>query len=146
MKTKIITTLILGFVLTGCGSTQPDWVDKPAEQYPQQRYLSAVGEADDRNTADGRALANLAKIFEVAIKDSSLDFSRAQAVAHLVHEDMVEVGVERDPTSIFLCQHSFRNGFQDLFELGVDDVFEHHLLGTLGFTNPLVITFRLDSR
>jgi hypothetical protein len=81
MKIKIGTTLILGFVLTACGSTQPDWLDKPAEQYPQQRYLSAVGEADDRNTADGRALANLAKIFEVAIKDSSLDFSQAQVTS-----------------------------------------------------------------
>jgi len=81
MKIKIATTLILGFVLTACGSTQPDWLDKPAEQYPQQRYLSAVGEADDRNTADGRALANLAKIFEVAIKDSSLDFSQAQVTS-----------------------------------------------------------------
>jgi hypothetical protein len=80
MKIKITATLVLGFVLTAsisC-SKQPDWLDKPTEQYPQQRYLSAVGEADDRNTADGRALANLAKIFEVAIKDRSLDFSQAQ--------------------------------------------------------------------
>jgi hypothetical protein len=53
-------------------------LNKPTEQYPQQRYLSAVGEADNRNTADNRALANLAKIFEVAIKDHSLDFSQAQ--------------------------------------------------------------------
>jgi hypothetical protein len=78
MKMKITATLVLGFVLTACSSTQPDWLDKPTEQYPQQRYLSAVGEADDRSTADGRALANLAKIFEVAIKDRSLDFSQAK--------------------------------------------------------------------
>ena len=75
---KITATLVLGFVLTSCSSTQPDWLDKPTEQYPQQRYLSAVGEADDRSNADGRALANLAKIFEVAIKDRSLDFSQAK--------------------------------------------------------------------
>jgi hypothetical protein len=78
MKMKITAILVLGFVLTACSSTQPDWLDKPTEQYPQQRYLSAVGEADDRSTADGRALANLAKIFEVAIKDHSLDFSQAK--------------------------------------------------------------------
>lgn len=80
MKIKITATLALGFILTACsfGSTQPDWLDKPAEQYPQQRYLSAVGEADDRNNADSRALANLAKIFEVAIRDRSLDFSQAK--------------------------------------------------------------------
>ena len=78
MKIKITAILVLGFVLTACSSKQPDWLDKPTEQYPPQRYLSAVGEADDRSTADGRALANLAKIFEVAIKDHSLDFSQAQ--------------------------------------------------------------------
>lgn len=78
MKMKITATLVLGFVLTACGSKQPEWLDKPTEEYPQQRYLSAVGEADDRSTADGRALANLAKIFAVAIKDRSLDFSQAQ--------------------------------------------------------------------
>ena len=78
MKKQITAILVLGFVLAACSSNQPDWLDTPAEQYPPQRYLSAVGEADDRSTADGRALANLAKIFEVAIKDHSLDFSQAR--------------------------------------------------------------------
>ena len=78
MKIYFTATLMLGFVLAGCSSTQPEWVDKPAEQYPQQRYLSAVGEADDRSTADDRALANLAKIFEVAVSDRSMDFSQAR--------------------------------------------------------------------
>lgn len=84
MKTTITTIGFLGFslsvLLSACSSTskQPDWLDKPSENYPPQRYLSAVGEADDRSTADGRALANLAKIFEVAIKDRSLDFSEAK--------------------------------------------------------------------
>jgi hypothetical protein len=80
MKMKITTTLVLGLVLAACSSCskQPDWLEKPTEQFPPQRYLSAVGEADDRSAADGRALANLAKIFEVAIKDQSLDFSQAR--------------------------------------------------------------------
>ena len=77
MKTTIAATLVLGLLLTACSSTQPDWLDKPAQQYPPERYLSSVGEADDRSTADGRALANLAKIFEVAVSDRSLDFSKA---------------------------------------------------------------------
>jgi len=78
MKINITTTLVLGLILTACSSKQPDWLDKPSEQYPQQRYLSAVGEADNRAAADGRALANLARIFTVAIRDRSLDFSQAQ--------------------------------------------------------------------
>jgi len=77
MKINITATLVLGFILTAC-SSNPGWLDKPTEQYPQQRYLSAVGEANDRSTAADRALANLAKIFEVAIRDRSLDFSQAQ--------------------------------------------------------------------
>ena len=81
MKINIITTLLLGLLLTACSSKQPDWVDKPNEEYPQKRYLSAVGEADNRSTADDRALANLAKIFEVAIRDRSLDFSQARISA-----------------------------------------------------------------
>ncbi len=77
MKINITATFVLGFILTAC-SSKPGWLDKPTEQYPQQRYLSAVGEANDRSTAADRALANLAKIFEVAIRDRSLDFSQAQ--------------------------------------------------------------------
>ena len=80
MKITIIAALVVGFVLTACGSKQPNWVDTPTEQYPQQRYLSAVGQADDRSTADDRALANLAKIFEVAISDRSLDFSQSRVI------------------------------------------------------------------
>ena len=81
MKISIITTLLLGLVLTACSSKQPDWVDNPGEEFPQKHYLSAVGEADNRSTADDRALANLAKIFEVAISDRSLDFSQARVSA-----------------------------------------------------------------
>jgi len=81
MKIRIITTLLLGLVLTACSSKQPDWVDNPGEEFPQKHYLSAVGEADNRSTADDRALANLAKIFEVAISDRSLDFSQARVSA-----------------------------------------------------------------
>ena len=80
MNIKIITTLFLSLLLAACSltSSQPSWLDQPAENYSQERYLSAVGEADSRNAANDRALANLAKIFEVAIKDQSLDFSEAQ--------------------------------------------------------------------
>ncbi len=80
MNIKIITTLLLSLLLAACSltSSQPSWLDQPAENYSQKRYLSAVGEADSRNGANDRALANLAKIFEVAIKDQSLDFSEAQ--------------------------------------------------------------------
>ena len=78
MKLTITAGLVLAFALSGCSSKQPDWVDQPAGQYPQQDFLSAVGEADNRSGANDRALANLAKIFEVAVSDRSLDFAQAQ--------------------------------------------------------------------
>lgn len=63
--------------LAACATQVPDWIDNPAARYADSQYLSATGEADQRQAAADRALANLAKIFEVQIADSSLDFSSA---------------------------------------------------------------------
>ena len=59
MKKRIVAVLAACLALAACSSKQPGWVDQPAGKYPQQDYLSAVGEADTRSTADERALANL---------------------------------------------------------------------------------------
>lgn len=66
-------------LLAACSSQpeQPQWLDQPAESYPASRYLTATGEGGSRETADNRALANLGKVFEVAIADQSMDFSEA---------------------------------------------------------------------
>ena len=78
MKKRIVAVLATCLALAACSSTQPDWVDQPSGEYPQQDYLSAVGEAETRSAADERALANLARIFEVTISDVSQDFSLAR--------------------------------------------------------------------
>jgi hypothetical protein len=72
--------LLLSLTIYGCSSNgqQPDWLDNPSANYPQSQYLSAIGEADKRTAAADRALANLAKIFEVAIKEDSMDFSSSK--------------------------------------------------------------------
>lgn len=77
-------------VLSACSSTggRPGWVDQPESAYPAATHLTAVGSADDRDTAADRALANLAKIFEVAVQDSSMDFSSAQ-VSHALGQQTV---------------------------------------------------------
>jgi len=84
MNIQATIIMFFGLLLTACSLTtsQPSWLDKPGEKYTQKRYLSAVGEADNRNTANDRALANLAKIFEVGIKDKSLDFSESQVTTN----------------------------------------------------------------
>ena len=78
-KTWALRLTALGLVLqlAACASQVPEWIDNPAASYADKQYLSAVGEADQRQTASDRALANLARIFEVQVTDSSLDFSSA---------------------------------------------------------------------
>ncbi|ARN74248.1 LPP20 family lipoprotein [Oceanicoccus sagamiensis] len=75
-----LTVYLLIVALLGACSTsdqQPQWIDNAAVDYPAEKYLTAIGEADNRETAAGRARANLAQIFQVAIKDNQQDFSQA---------------------------------------------------------------------
>ena len=75
---KLSALILVTGALSAClAAKQPVWITKAAKQYPASEYLSASGAADERNTADSRALANLARIFEVAIEDSAMDFSEA---------------------------------------------------------------------
>lgn len=77
VRYSLVSLFIL--LLSGCAQStrQPDWVDKPFTDYPADQYLSAVGEAQTRDTAAARARANLSRVFQVAITDSSQDFSAA---------------------------------------------------------------------
>lgn len=82
MNTSLKTCFRIGLLaaslqLAACATQVPDWLDNPAAAYPDTQYLSATGAADERQVAADRALANLAKIFEVQIADTSLDFSAA---------------------------------------------------------------------
>ncbi len=74
-------TALLG-LLGACSSTpqEPAWVEQASTLYAEQKYLSATGQASEQSTADARALANLARIFEVAIADSSMDFAESRSI------------------------------------------------------------------
>lgn len=67
-------------IVTGCSSAgrQPEWVNNPEVEYPAETHLTAIGMADDRQTAGDRALSNIAKIFEVAVESTTLDLTSAQ--------------------------------------------------------------------
>lgn len=83
MKTTMDRIVRVGLLaaamqLAACAAQIPEWVDNPSAEYSDKKFLSATGEADERQTAADRALANLAKIFEVQIEESSMDFSSAQ--------------------------------------------------------------------
>jgi len=66
-------------LLTGCiqsaavmsGSETPVWVYSEPDMYPNFKYLSATGSAAKAEQAKARALSNLAKIFEVQIREVS---------------------------------------------------------------------------
>ena len=48
----------------GAGShAKPEWVDGASMQFPHEHYLTGVGSADDRATAQERARGEIAKIF-----------------------------------------------------------------------------------
>lgn len=52
-------------------SDTPQWVRGEPDMYPNFKYLSATGSASKAEQAKARALSNLAKIFEVQIREVS---------------------------------------------------------------------------
>lgn len=64
-------------LLSACAAQQPKWLNDPYSEHSKSRYLVAVASADNTNDADNRALAGLARTFEVAIKERSKDESSA---------------------------------------------------------------------
>lgn len=82
MINKLFSSSVIAataILLSACSSTPeaPAWLDGADVNYPTNVYLTASGQAQSSSVADNRALANLAKIFEVSIADESIDFSEA---------------------------------------------------------------------
>jgi hypothetical protein len=76
IKIKILlVTLLLGACMqsTSVLSTAdaPQWVKGEPELYPNFKYLTATGSASKSEQSKARALSNLAKIFEVQIREVS---------------------------------------------------------------------------
>ena len=71
--------LMLSFLVTACMQSTavmstgdaPEWVGSEPDMYPNFKYLSATGSASKAEQAKARALSNLAKIFEVQIREVS---------------------------------------------------------------------------
>jgi len=71
--------LICSLLVTACmqstavqsTSDTPEWVRGEPDMYPNFKYLSATGSASKAEQAKARALSNLAKIFEVQIREVS---------------------------------------------------------------------------
>ncbi len=50
---------------------RPDWVDGPSSRYPYNRYITGVGYGPDRQSAEDKARAEIAKIFYSDIRSSN---------------------------------------------------------------------------
>ena len=74
-----LSVLTISFLVVACATVnrQPDWISGNAKQYPQALYLTATGSAAKPEDAKQRALANLTKIFEVKVEETSRDESSA---------------------------------------------------------------------
>ena len=74
MKKSIIFVLVAILVLSCAAHAKkkknnpPAWLENPKSEYPENMYLSAIGEADSRSMAENMAAANLSKIFESKVK------------------------------------------------------------------------------
>jgi hypothetical protein len=71
--------LLIWVLLAGCSQSvvmdaddKPDWISGEAEKYPNTRYVYATGSASTDEMAKDRALANLAKVFELKIHEASI--------------------------------------------------------------------------
>jgi len=84
MKQRLCIAILMGFILLinyGCASNepknseseQPDWIMGKSKIYPDDRYLTGQGSGDAMDDAKRRALADLAKIFEVKVSEQSRD-------------------------------------------------------------------------
>ena len=76
---KINRLLFLCLLISGCmqsaavvsAGDKPDWLSDEPDNYPNASYLYATGSASKMELAKDRALGNLAKIFELQIRESS---------------------------------------------------------------------------
>lgn len=73
--------LALLIACAGPGDKQPDWINGPGSQYPEQSFLLGRGQSETRAIAQDRARADLAKIFEVRINEQSSDTVRYQGTS-----------------------------------------------------------------
>ncbi|MFH7319873.1 LPP20 family lipoprotein [Desulfurivibrio sp. D14AmB] len=89
-KKLLLLVMVVVLAVGGCAArelrTQPDWVDGVSERYPDQSYLVGRGRAADLAAAQDRARADLAKVFEVTVREQRSDEQRYLGGGGLVGE------------------------------------------------------------
>ena len=96
---SLAVIVVIGLVVTAaqrCGwsrSTAPSWVQGASSQYPPERYLTGVGQAESQAVAGERAYGAVAKIFKAEITAQSQDWE-----SYLVLEKRGQTNTERHLT------------------------------------------------
>src|SRR6478609_9089312 len=75
--TVLMCLRLLMAVSHGCGwsrSNVPSWIQGASPEYPAERYLTGVGQAESRTVAGERAYGAVAKIFKAEITAQSQDW------------------------------------------------------------------------
>lgn len=78
LSTLVFTACMQSTAVMSTGDA-PQWVNSEPDLYPNFKYLSATGSASNPEQAKARALSNLAKVFEVQIREVSTTTSDVQS-------------------------------------------------------------------
>ncbi len=83
--------------------SRPDWLEGNLPLYPSSRYLSGIGDGDDRSTAEDRARAKVAAVFRTDIlarSTSTIAEQDASIDGRLVHAELTQASTQQvDATS-----------------------------------------------
>ena len=77
----ILVNIFLPFTYASDTDTPPNWIENPAEAYPESKYLAMAGEGTSRKEAETNAIESLAAIFSRNIDSqtgSSLNYTSSQ--------------------------------------------------------------------
>ncbi len=116
MRRSILLGLTIISWLTGCSSSPsspPQWLSGQSSDYPSSRYLTAIGEASERGAAEQQALASLARVFEVKIREENTDytlFSRSGGDQHAADDH------ERTTTNRQVTSRQLQTGTEQMIE------------------------------
>ena len=92
MKTKIFLITLTTLLVSACSTAPqkqqaPEWLNGSSTKFPAALYLTGQGNATELNDAKDRARSDLAKQFEVAMQERSLqsqEYSRTQQQGEVV--------------------------------------------------------------
>jgi hypothetical protein len=126
MRTLIV--LILLVLGAGCAKSpvSPEWLTVEPAEYPAERYLIGRGQGETAGLARDRARADLAKVFEVAVRESSSD--SLQWLQGSVGEDGLQTSISRD---IHLQTSQIVNGVEIVQTWRSENGGDYHALAVL---------------